>query len=48
MKRLMFQDRRRRKSNARSTDVEMQKETSDTDKSDHPDSKSNGRRNQRK
>nr|AFK47437.1 unknown [Medicago truncatula] len=42
------EDRRRRKSNARSTDVEMQKEAFDTDKSDHPDSKSNGRRNQRK
>ncbi|PNY14942.1 receptor-like protein kinase [Trifolium pratense] len=45
------EDRRRRKSNATNTDLEAQKETSDTEKSDHPDSKSSGknvRRNQRK
>ncbi|CAK8563864.1 unnamed protein product [Lathyrus sativus] len=45
------EDRRRRKSNATNADAETHKETSDTDKSDHPDSKSvgkNGRRNQRK
>ncbi|MCI38858.1 protein kinase domain containing protein expressed, partial [Trifolium medium] len=44
-------DRRRRKSNATNADVEPQKETSDTEKSDYPDSKSNGRnvrKNQRK
>ncbi|KAK2358463.1 Protein kinase superfamily protein [Trifolium repens] len=45
------EDRRRRKSNATNTDVETQKEISDTEKSDHPDSKSSGRnvrKNQRK
>ncbi|TKY54317.1 receptor protein kinase [Spatholobus suberectus] len=42
------EDRRRRKSQAGNMELEAQKETSDTEKSDNPESKSNGRRNQRK
>ncbi|KAK7264782.1 hypothetical protein RJT34_32392 [Clitoria ternatea] len=42
------EDRRRRKGLTGNIEMESQKETSDTDKSDNPDYKSNGRRNQRK
>ncbi|QCD80135.1 serine/threonine-protein kinase PBS1 [Vigna unguiculata] len=42
------EDRRRRKSQPENMEVETQKEISDTEKSDTPDSKSNGRRNQKK
>jgi len=43
---LTFQDRRRRRNQAGNTEGESQREASDTDKSDNPDHKSNGRRNQ--
>ncbi|KAJ1440000.1 Serine/threonine-protein kinase, active site [Sesbania bispinosa] len=39
-------DRRRRRSQAGNIELETQRETSDTDKSDNPDYKPNGRRNQ--
>ncbi|KAL5163317.1 putative receptor-like protein kinase [Glycine soja] len=42
------EDRRRRKSLAGNIELGDQKETSDTEKTENPDSKSNGRRNQRK
>ena len=48
MKWVTFQDRRRRKSLAGNIELGDQKETSDTEKTENPDSKSNGRRNQRK
>ncbi|KAJ1437062.1 Serine-threonine/tyrosine-protein kinase, catalytic domain [Sesbania bispinosa] len=40
------EDRRRRRSQAGNIELETQRETSDTDKSDNPDYKPNGRRNQ--
>ncbi|XLR08296.1 hypothetical protein S83_036234 [Arachis hypogaea] len=42
------EDRRRRKNQAGNAELDGQKEASDTDKSDNPDSKPNGRSNQRK
>ncbi|XP_019464269.1 PREDICTED: probable receptor-like protein kinase At5g18500 [Lupinus angustifolius] len=42
------EDRRRRKSQAENIEMGAQKEASDTDKSDNPESNSNGRRKQRK
>ncbi|XP_019417818.1 PREDICTED: probable receptor-like protein kinase At5g18500 isoform X1 [Lupinus angustifolius] len=41
------EDRRRKRSLTGNTEVEVQKDTSDRDKSDNPDYKSNARRNQR-
>lgn len=40
-----FQDRRRRRNQAGNIEAESQREISDTDKSDTPDSRQNGRRN---
>lgn len=44
---VIFQDRRRRRSQAGNLDGEAQGETSDTEKSDNPDFKSDGRKNRR-
>jgi hypothetical protein len=42
-----FQDRRHRRTQAGSMEIESQKEYSDTDRSDNPDSRSDSRGNQR-
>ncbi|KAG4957102.1 hypothetical protein JHK85_043482 [Glycine max] len=44
---ILREDRRRRRSQAGNMEVETQRENSDTDKSDNPDYKPSGRRNQR-